>query len=173
MSHNPSKQQAAVARLVGRKCSVNCCLNDIKVTTLWDTGAQISTITEHILKQQLPDLTIRDINELVGVDSNIKLIGSEENEDRDVMGQSKASTTGGKEDDANQEESVTPKVDLSGLTPEQQHVVRKICEERDAFAENDIGCIPDLKMNINLTDTRPVQNIYTAILCPLHPEVKH
>ena len=28
-------------------------------------------------------------------------------------------------------------------------------------------------MNINLTDTRPVQKIYTAIPRPLYPEVKH
>ena len=92
------------------------------------------------------------------------------------MGQSEASTTGGKGHDANQEESVTPKVDLSGLKPEQQHVARKMLyEERGAFAKNedDIGCIPDLQMNINLTDTRPVQKIYTAIPRPLYPEVKH
>ena len=107
---------------------------------------------------------------------DVRLKGSEENEGRDVMGQSEASTTGGKGHDAKQEESVTPKVDLSGLTPEQQHVARKMLyEERDAFAKNedDIGCIPDLQMNINLTDTRPVQKIYTAIPRPLYPEVKH
>ena len=107
---------------------------------------------------------------------DVRLKGSEENEDRDVMGQSEASTIGEKEDDANQEESVTPKVDLSGLTPEQQHVARKMLyEERNAFAKNedDIGCIPDLQMNINLTDTRHVQKIYTSIPRPLYPEVKH
>jgi hypothetical protein len=105
---------------------------------------------------------------------DVRLKGSEENEDRVVMGQSEASTIGEKEDDANQEESVTPKVDLSGLTPEQQHVARKMLyEERDAFAKNedDIGCIPDLQMNINLTDTRPVQKIYTAIPRPLRSSI--
>ena len=73
VSHITPKQQAAVARLVGRKCSVNCCLNDIKVTALWDTGAQVSIITEHVFKQKLPDLKIRGINELLGVDSDLKL----------------------------------------------------------------------------------------------------
>ena len=373
VSHLTPKQHAAVARLVGRKCSVSCYLNDAKVTALWDTGAQVSIITENFLKQQLPDLNIRDINELLGVDSDlnltaangttipykgwvearfqlngergqevtvpflvteehldqpiigynviellvkdndnvpknptlvqsitnsfenlkeehakqlvnmietndsdflcavksvkrdivipkgtttrvpcrantgsvtttmpvlfepdeqsqwpsglivqetltaikrgkstileipvfnntkhdimlpkrttlgriqlvrsvtavdVRLKGSEENEDKDVMGQSKASTPGERED-ANQEESITPKIDLSGLTDEQQQVVKKMLyEERSAFAvsEDDIGCIPDLKMNINLTDTRPVQKNYTAIPRPLYPEVKH
>jgi hypothetical protein len=60
VSHITPKQQAAVARLVGRKCSVNCCLNDIKVTALWDTGAQVY-------------IKIRDINKLLGVDSDLKL----------------------------------------------------------------------------------------------------
>ena len=48
-------------------------------------------------------------------------------------------------------------------------------EEREAFgtSEDDIGCIPDLKMEINLVDKRPVQKNYTAIPRPLYPEVKH
>ena len=48
-------------------------------------------------------------------------------------------------------------------------------EGRDAFAahEDDTGCIPDLTMDINLTDKQPVQKNYTAIPRPLHPEVKH
>ena len=37
---------------------------------------------------------------------DVRLKGSEENEDKDVMGQSKASTPG-ERDDANQEESIT------------------------------------------------------------------
>jgi hypothetical protein len=48
---------------------------------------------------------------------DVRLKGGEENEDRNVMGQSEASTIGEKEDDANQEESVTLKVDISGITP--------------------------------------------------------
>ena len=73
VSHINPKQHAAVARLVGRKCSVNCYVNDAKVTALWDTGAQVSIITGHLLQQQLPDLKIRDIYELMGVDSDLQL----------------------------------------------------------------------------------------------------
>ena len=73
VSHRTPKQHAAVARLVGRKRSVSCCLNDTKVIALWDTGVQVSIIMENFLKQQLPDLNIRDINKLLGVDSDLNL----------------------------------------------------------------------------------------------------
>ncbi|CAB4030563.1 Hypothetical predicted protein [Paramuricea clavata] len=48
-------------------------------------------------------------------------------------------------------------------------------EERDAFSieDDDIGCIKDLKMEINLTDRQPVQKNYASIPRPLYPEVKH
>ena len=47
-------------------------------------------------------------------------------------------------------------------------------EERDSFAkdESDIGCIPNLKLSINLTDNVPVQKNYVAVPRPLYPEVK-
>ena len=73
ISHITPKHHLAVARLVGRKCSVNCCLNDAKVTVLWYTGAQVFIITECFLKQQLPDLKVRDINELLGTDADLQL----------------------------------------------------------------------------------------------------
>ncbi|CAB3996107.1 Hypothetical predicted protein [Paramuricea clavata] len=50
-----------------------------------------------------------------------------------------------------------------------------LCEERDAFSigDDDIGCIKDLKMEINLTDRQPVQKNYASIPRPLYPEVKY
>ncbi|CAB4027286.1 Hypothetical predicted protein [Paramuricea clavata] len=86
---------------------------------------------------------------------DVRLEGSEKNEDRDVMAQSEASTTGGKEHDANQEESVTPKADLSRLTTEQQHVAWKmLCEERDAFAKNEVtsGLYEWVRIPLGLTN---------------------
>jgi hypothetical protein len=73
-------------------------------------------------------------------------------------------------------EQFIPEVDLSTLTPEQQTLVKKMLyEERDTFAidDDDIGCIKDLKMEINLTDRQPVQKNYASIPRPLYPEVKH
>ena len=47
-------------------------------------------------------------------------------------------------------------------------------EEYESFSssEEDIGCIPDLEMEINLSDHRPVQKKYTPVLRPLYKAVK-
>ena len=42
------------------------------MTALWDTGAQVSIITECFLKQQLPDMNVRDINKLPGTDADLQ-----------------------------------------------------------------------------------------------------
>ena len=50
-----------------------------------------------------------------------------------------------------------PEVDLSALTLEQQSLVKEMLhEERGAFVvdDEDVGCIADLKMEINLTDNQ-------------------
>lgn len=71
--------------------------------------------------------------------------------------------------------SKLPEVDLSGLTQEEQEQAKRLLfEEADAFAANDddVGCIPELQMNINLTNDQPVQKNYLSIPRPLYPEVK-
>jgi transposase InsO family protein len=70
-----------------------------------------------------------------------------------------------------------PVIDLSGsgLSQTEEEAVRGLLrDECGAFScdENDIGCVPDLNMDINLTDTRPVQSAYMSIPRPLHQEVK-
>jgi hypothetical protein len=68
-----------------------------------------------------------------------------------------------------------PPVDLSSLTKEQYSVVAQmLMEEHESFATSneDLGCIPDLEMQINLTDQQPVQKRYTSVPRPLYPEVK-
>ena len=70
----------------------------------------------------------------------------------------------------------TPEVDMTGLTMQQQKVVRKMLKEDAAsFAKNDddIGCIEDLQMDIDLSDSTPVQRNYVSIPRPLYQEVKH
>ena len=68
-----------------------------------------------------------------------------------------------------------PAVDLSGLDHDQWIVAEtKLREECESFLskEDDIGCIPDLEMEINVKDNQPVQKKYTSIPRPLYPEVK-
>ena len=67
-----------------------------------------------------------------------------------------------------------PLVNLDHLDEKQQEMVKKMLFECRAFARDgdDIGCNPDLKMVINLTDDIPVQRAYTSIPKPLLREVK-
>ena len=66
-------------------------------------------------------------------------------------------------------------IDLGDLTEEQRATATQmLIDEADSFSQNDadIGCIPDLQMNLNLTDAQPVQRNYVRIPRPLYDEVK-
>ena len=66
-------------------------------------------------------------------------------------------------------------IDLEGLTPAHKEMALKLlAEEADAFAkdDNDVGCIPDLELDLDLEDQTPVQENYVAVPKPLYPEVK-
>ena len=68
-----------------------------------------------------------------------------------------------------------PDVDLGDLSRDQKTVVLNMLrEEADSFSKNDedVGCAEGLQLNINLSDSRPVQKNYTAVSKPLYPEVK-
>ena len=62
-------------------------------------------------------------------------------------------------------ENPLPAVDLSGLDHDQLIAAETMLrEECESFSSNeDTGCIPDLKMEINLKDIQPVQKKYTSI----------
>ena len=67
-------------------------------------------------------------------------------------------------------------ISLQGLTQEQKLVALKmLAQEAKTFSKNedDIGCIPDLKVTIKRNDETPVQKNYTAVPRPLYPEVKN
>ena len=66
-------------------------------------------------------------------------------------------------------------IDLEGLIPAQKEMALKLLAEvADAFAkdDNDVGCIPDLELDLDLEDQTPVQKNYLAVPKPLYPEVK-
>ena len=52
--------------------------------------------------------------------------------------------------------------------------LKLLAEEADALAkdDNDVGCIPDLELDLDLEDQTPVQKNYVAVTKPLYPEVK-
>ncbi|CAH3139736.1 unnamed protein product, partial [Porites lobata] len=72
-SHISPRQQERIAKLVGKKCSVKCYLDEKPTEALWDTGAQVSIVSADFLKSQLPAVQIRDIEQLLGTDGSINL----------------------------------------------------------------------------------------------------
>lgn len=66
-------------------------------------------------------------------------------------------------------------IDLTHLTVREREVaVRMLNDEAESFSkdDDDIGCIPDLQMNIPLSDNEPVQKSYNSVPRPLYAEVK-
>ena len=85
-------------------------------------------------------------------------------------------TTGvGDEGLCQESDNAVPEVDMTGLTREQEEEVRRMLKEEAAsFGKNedDIGCIEDLQMDIELSDSTPVQRNYVLIPRPLYQELK-
>ena len=68
-----------------------------------------------------------------------------------------------------------PPVDLSQLEENEQLIVREMLrQEAGAFARNDddVGCVENLELEIQLKDNEPVQKNYISIPKPLYGEVK-
>jgi len=67
-------------------------------------------------------------------------------------------------------------IDLEHLNEsERELVVKMLNEEAESFSKNDddIGCIPELQMKLELSDKEPVQKSYMSVPRPLYAEVKH
>ena len=76
-----------------------------------------------------------------------------------------------------EEKSWDPPVNIecTGLSEEQVKKIKQLLREECAsFSkdENDIGCAPDLELNIKLSDSEPVKKTYSSIPPPLYREVK-
>ena len=68
-----------------------------------------------------------------------------------------------------------PPVDLSQLEENEQLSVREMLrQEAGAFARNDddVGCVENLELDIQLKDNEPVQKNYISISKPLYGQVK-
>ena len=68
-----------------------------------------------------------------------------------------------------------PADDLSALNQCERTVAEVMLREEYesfGFSDEDIGCIPDLEMEVHLKDHQPVQKKYTSVPRPLYPEVK-
>lgn len=53
------KDKPKVAKLVGRKCMLQCRLNNIVMLVLLDTGAQVSIFEKRVLEERFRDNKIK------------------------------------------------------------------------------------------------------------------
>ena len=58
-------ENRAVARLVGKRCLLNCYLNDQPSTLLLDSGAQVSIINIEEFAKNFPDVKIQHITSIL------------------------------------------------------------------------------------------------------------
>ena len=68
MSHLTPKEHEKLIKLVGRRCTVKGKLNGKTVEILWDTGAQVSIISNKYLEEHFSDCKIKDVSELLNCD---------------------------------------------------------------------------------------------------------
>lgn len=65
VSHLTPNQHAKVAKLVGRRCMVQCVMNNVQTEALWDTGAQVSIVSKDWIAENLPTAESRQMDELL------------------------------------------------------------------------------------------------------------
>lgn len=73
LPRNPLTKRKQVAKLVGKKCLVWFKMNNIKTQALWDTGAQVSIMSETWKSKNLPDAKILPISDLLSDDELLDL----------------------------------------------------------------------------------------------------
>ena len=75
-SHITAKQRGKIARLVGNKCIVKCTLDQEEFEVLWDTGVQVSLISQEMLDETLPYLEVKNISDLLDPSDNLDLLAA-------------------------------------------------------------------------------------------------
>ena len=71
VSHLTPQQHATVVGLVGKRCTVKGEINGQKIDVLWDTGAQVSLISDQLVRRNFPGVTIKNISELLNSELNL------------------------------------------------------------------------------------------------------
>ena len=73
-SHLNPQRHNKIIRLIGKECSVKCFLNDVEFTALWDTGAQVSILTQETLKNYFPGEKVRKLSELLDAELDVSTV---------------------------------------------------------------------------------------------------
>ena len=74
ISHLTPKQALTIEYVVGKRCIVNCHFDGKEAEALWDTGAQVSIVSEHFLQHNFPGRNLRNISESIKCELNITAV---------------------------------------------------------------------------------------------------
>ena len=65
------KEEMKLVKLVGKKCTVECILDEVHNKVLWDTGADVALVSRSWLDKHCPNKEIKDVSELLGHNQNL------------------------------------------------------------------------------------------------------
>ena len=72
VSHLAQREHEKVAGLVGKKCMIKCLLNNCECKMLWDTGAQVSIISDEFFQRYLGQ--IEQLSKLLDTNLNLTAV---------------------------------------------------------------------------------------------------
>ena len=72
LSHITPANRNKLVKLIGEKCELDVELSDIKTRVLWDTGSMVSIVDRSWLNENLPNESIRDVQELLDEQLHIR-----------------------------------------------------------------------------------------------------
>ena len=72
VSHLTPKQTSKIAKLVGKRCLISCEMNGRQTEALFDTGAQVSIVSQCWLEKNLPKANLRNILEILDAGLDLK-----------------------------------------------------------------------------------------------------
>lgn len=67
------REQPQLVDLVGKRCVIDCYIQGNKIQALWDTGSQVSIVSEKWKKAYLPHERLRDVSELIEGPDDLKI----------------------------------------------------------------------------------------------------
>lgn len=70
------KKQVYFAPLVGKKYLIDCYIQGQQVRALWDSGSQVTVVSEQWKAEHLPQVTLKDISEIIENNDPLKLISA-------------------------------------------------------------------------------------------------
>ena len=84
----PSESRSSdmrIAKLIGKKCSISCLINEKPSDALWDTGSQPGLVGHRWLMLKFPETPIRNVSDLLDPGENLVLTAAN-NEELDFVG---------------------------------------------------------------------------------------